>query len=87
MADHFQNLADAPDFQARRLVAIAPHDTNDLAYVTKAVYIGTGGTVSIIAADDTAAVSLTVQDGAVLPIRAKRIRATGTTATGIVGML
>ena len=86
MADHFQNLADAPDFQARLLVAITPHDTNDLAYVTKAVYIGTGGTISIIAADDTAAVSLTVQDGAVLPIRAKRIRATGTTATGIVGM-
>ena len=87
MADHFQNLADAPDFQSRRLVAITPHDTNDLAYVTKAVYIGTGGTISIIAADDTAAVSLTVQDGAVLPIRAKRIRATGTTATGIVGMI
>lgn len=86
MADHFQNLADAPDLQARRLVAITPHDTNDLAYVTKAVYIGTGGTISIIAADDTAAVSLTVQDGAVLPIRAKRIRETGTTATGIVGM-
>ena len=86
MADHFQNLADAPDFQARRLVAVTPHDTNDLAYVTKAVYIGTGGTISIIAADDTVAVSLTVQDGAVLPIRAKRIRATGTTATDIVGM-
>jgi hypothetical protein len=47
--------------------------------------VGLSGNVSVIAADDTSAVTLTgVAAGVVIPISCKQIRATNTTATGIV---
>lgn len=86
MADKFQNQGDSVDLQARKLLAITPHNDNDLANVPKALFIGVGGTIAIIAVDDTASVSLTVAAGTLLPIRVKRVLVTGTTATGIVGL-
>ena len=86
MADKFQNQSDNVDLQARKLLSISPDNAVDLVNLPKALYIGVGGTIAIIAADDTAAVTLTVAAGSLLPIRAKRVLVTGTTATGIVGL-
>ena len=86
MMDSFKNLSDSPDFSARKLVAVTPHNSNDLAYTTKALFIGTGGNIVVLAEDDTVAVTLKVTDGQILPVRAKRVLETNTTATGIVGM-
>ena len=84
--DSFKNLSDSPDFSARKLVAVTPHNSNDLAYTTKALFIGTGGNIVVLAEDDTVAVTLKVTDGQILPVRAIRVLETNTTATGIVGM-
>jgi hypothetical protein len=78
---------DTTDFPAKSLRAVTPHNTNELEYVAKALFIGTGGTLSLIAQEDTAAVSLTVVAGQIVPVRAKIVRATGTTATGIVALI
>ena len=78
---------DTTDFPAKSLRAVTPNDTNELEYVAKALFIGTGGTLSLIAQEDTAAVSLTVGAGQIVPVRAKIVRATGTTATGIVALI
>jgi hypothetical protein len=78
---------DTTDFPAKSLRAVTPNDTNELEYVAKALFIGTGGTLSLIAQEDTAAVSLTVVAGQIVPVRAKIVRATGTTATGIVALI
>lgn len=86
MSDKFRNLSDTPFYSARNLRAITPHDTDEIDQTTKALYIGTGGTLVVIAAGDTEAVSLTVLDGVILPIRVKVVLDTGTTATGIVGL-
>ena len=86
MADKFQNQSDNVDLQARKLLAISPDNAVDLVNLPKALYIGVGGTIAIIAADDTESVTLTVAAGSLLPIRAKRVLVTGTTATGIVGL-
>lgn len=86
MADSFGYIGDSPEFSARKLVAITPSNDNDLAYVTKALFVGVGGTITLIAVDDTASIQLTVPTGAIIPVRAKRVLATGTAATGIVGM-
>jgi len=86
MADKFQNQSDNVDLQARKLLAITPNNDNDLVDVPKALYIGVGGTLAVIAVDNTTSVSLTVQAGALLPIRVKRVLASGTSATGIVGL-
>lgn len=72
---------------ARKLTSITPSDSTELEFVTRALYIGGAGNISVVAADDTSAVILSVAAGAILPIRAKKVNSTSTTATGIVGLL
>jgi hypothetical protein len=81
--DRHARFDDSPEFSAKSIDPITPNDDADLAFVTKALYVNATGTLSLIAQEDAAAVSLNVFAGQVLPIRAKRVRATGTTATVI----
>ena len=86
MSDAFSLNADTVFSPARRLRAVTPSNDADLALgVCKALLIGGAGTIEIIAADDADAVTLTVAAG-ILPVRARRVRAAGTTATGIVAL-
>jgi len=71
----------------RKLFAITPHDTNEVANIPRALWVGTGGDLSVIAQDDSTAVVLKVQSGSLVPVRAKIVKSTGTTATDIVGVL
>lgn len=73
---------------ATSAVAITPHDTNDLTDITRGLFVGTGGNVSLILADDSTAVLFkNVPAGSVLPLRVKRVRATNTTAADMLGLL
>ena len=84
MPDKFQSYTDVPSFAARKQLAITPNDSTDLVDVPKALWVGVGGTLTTIAVDDTASVQRTVPQGYVL-LRVRRVLATGTTASGIVG--
>ncbi len=87
MSDTFQNRADHVSGPATRCVAVTPHDSNALNGIPKGLYVGSGGDVVIEAAPGDAAVTLkNVGDGAVLPVRARVVRATGTTAADIVAL-
>lgn len=87
MSNEFSSVADSPMQSARNLAAVTPNDSTDLPNVSKALWIGGAGNVSIIAADDSAAVLISgVAAGTILPIRAKRVRSTDTTATLIVNL-
>lgn len=66
------------------LGAITPADGDDLAQVTREIYIAGAGNVAIVWADGSETIE-PVAAGERLPWRAKRIKATGTTATGIRG--
>lgn len=70
-------------FPAFKLTAVTPSNTTVLTGV-RALWIGGAGTVSIVAVNDTDPVSLTVPAGTLLPVFAKQVRLTGTSATGIV---
>jgi hypothetical protein len=69
-------------------VAVTPSDTVALAAEHRALWIGTGGTISavVLDADNTTpnTIATTVGDGSIFPFRVIRVNATGTTATGIV---
>lgn len=87
MSDPFSGLVDAVSAPATRGVAVAPHDTNALADVPKALFVGTGGDVVMRGMNDTADVTFkNLASGSVLPFRAKFVRATGTTASAIVAL-
>lgn len=66
---------------------ITADDDNDLPYPIRAVYVGTGGDLTVILQDDTAEVTLAnVLGGSCLPLQIKRVLATGTAASDLVGL-
>ena len=67
--------------------AVTPSDTAENIF--KALYIGTGGNVSIDhwqGGSGANVVLYNCQSGDLLPIKTYRVNATGTTATSIVGL-
>ncbi len=66
--------------------SIAPSDSNDLADVPRAIWVGTGGNVALAMASGNVTLQ-NVPDGTMLPVRPSRVRATGTTASNMVGLL
>ena len=87
MADEFFSVPDTQTGQAQNLTSLVPSDAADIAFVSKAIYVGIGGNLAVIAEDDTVAVTLAnVQSGTILPIRVRRVMATNTTASSIVNL-
>ena len=87
MPDQFSSHGDSVSAPATRAVAVAPHDVNALADIPKALFVGTGGNVTMRGAGGGADVLFkNVPDGSVLPFRAQFVRATGTSATDIVAL-
>ena len=85
--DRFKNSSDSVSDPARALVAIDATSPVSLNSVPKALFIGTGGNVSIRAIDDDAPVTLrNVPSGTILPIRAAQLDPALTTARDIVGL-
>lgn len=69
-------------FPAYKLTAVTPSDSTVLTGV-RALWVGGAGNVSVIACNDSTAVTLTVPAGTLLPIFAVKVMA-ATTATNIV---
>lgn len=81
------NAASVAD-PARQAIAVTPHDSNEIAVLPRALFVGTGGTVILRAVDSAADVTLkNVAGGQILDIRARYVRATGTTAADFVGLV
>ena len=85
--DPFSALNDNVIGPARAPFSVTPSDTVALVTVPKALYVGTGGAITLRGVDSTQDVVLrNVASGQVLDIRALYVRATGTTASDIVGL-
>lgn len=83
MSDAFASLTPGLESPAGHLQTIIPSDTADLARAGRALNVATSGAVRLTSVDGTTA-TVHVAAGVAFPVRAKRIWATGTTATGIV---
>jgi hypothetical protein len=77
-----------PSNPATGLVAITPNDSTDLTSSRiRSLWVGGAGNIAVIAQGDSSAVTLSgVAAGSILPIAVKRVMATNTTATLIVGL-
>lgn len=64
---------------------ITPHDTNTVEK-TRGLYVGTGGDITVVNLQGNSVVFANVPDGTILPIRITAVKATGTTASDIVGL-
>lgn len=87
MSDPFASSADALHAPATRATAVSPHDANALPDIPKALYVGTAGDIAARGLNDNAdQLWKNVPAGAILPFRARFVRATGTTAADILAL-
>jgi len=82
----FTGRADAISAPAQRGFAITPNDAADLAAETRGLWIGASGDLALVLASGDEVSLVGAVGGSVLPLRVRRIKATGTTATQLVGL-
>ena len=85
MAD-FTGYASGLTSPATRALSVTPNDNDDLDFPARALYVGGGGDVSLIAVGGDTTTFAGLPAGFILPVRTSRVRATGTTATGIIAL-
>ena len=68
------------------MAAVTPSDTTDLANVTRGVYVGGAGDLTVINAAGVTITFKAVPVGTLLPIRVSRIKATLTTASNLIAL-
>ncbi|SDJ19049.1 hypothetical protein SAMN05428983_0558 [Agrobacterium fabrum] len=71
---------------ARYAVPVVPSDANELANVPRAICVGADGTVVVVMSGNSQEVTFAMVAGVLYPLAVKQIKATGTTATGIVAV-
>lgn len=84
--DSFASAAPSLDGPADDGEVVTPHDTNELAQVSRGLYVGGAGSVALVTRKGTALTFVGVAAGTVLPVRAREVKSTGTTATGIIAL-
>jgi len=67
-------------------VSITKSDTVNLEKITDAVYVGGAGDVAFVSEGDVAVTFAGAVAGSILPVAAKRINSTNTTATLLVAL-
>lgn len=87
MNNRKNDYVDSPFQPSRNPFPVVPDDRNELPMLPKALYVGTGGDVILRGVDGAEDVLLrNVASGQIIDVRARYVRATGTTAADIVGL-
>lgn len=65
---------------------ITPSDADDLTADVRGIYVGVSGDLAVDMVDGTTVTFVALTAGVIHPLRVKKVYATGTTATAIVGV-
>lgn len=84
--DKYSDLPTTLTAPAREAAAIVPSDGNDLASLPRAIFVGTAGDLAVTMAGGQSVTLRGVAAGSTLPIRVRRVLATGTTAADLVAL-
>ena len=87
MQDRYETYATGLESPAMHGFAVTPDDDADLPELTRALYVGSAGAVGVVLASGASVTFTGIAGGTLLPIRARRVRATATTAGSIVGLV
>lgn len=66
--------------------AITKSDATDFRYYVRGIYVGGAGDVVVVNPDGTTCTFSSVPAGTILPVKARRVNSTSTTATNMVGL-
>lgn len=86
MADEFQTYQTGLTSPAEAGAPITPSDATALPYATRAIYVGGAGNLRLTLVGGDTITLQAVAAGMIYPLRASHVRATGTTATALVGL-
>ena len=86
MINPFENRTSSLSGPATDILPVTPNDGADLSEVAIALYIETGGTLSVVTVRGSAR-SVSVADKSILPVGVRKVNATGTSAAGIHAMV
>jgi len=85
MQDRTRHYPSGNGTGARGHFAIVPHDTDELPFLCRAIWVGVGGTLVVALPEGGAQTYINVPDGSRLDVDAIRVLATGTTCTNLIG--
>lgn len=86
ISDDFSSHTTGLTSPARAAVAITPSDGAPLADAVRAIYVGGGGALRVRMVSGDVVDFANAQGGMIYPLRVDQVMATGTSATGIVGL-
>jgi hypothetical protein len=87
MVDQYAGHAQGFDAPSAHGFSVTLSDSVDFAEPTRALYVGSGGDISVVMLSGAVLTLANVMSGALLPVRVKRVNAAGTTAAQIVGLV
>lgn len=86
MQDPYKDFQDNAAATCRRPFSITPHDSVTLPLVPKGIYVGKGGDITLRGVDAKEDVTYrNMPDASYIAVQASHVRATGTTATFMIG--
>ena len=71
---------------ARDAAAVTPRDSAQISRVARALYVGGSGDVKLVTEEGNTVTFQDIVAGSILPVKATKVFATGTTATNIVAL-
>lgn len=89
MTDQFEGHAQGLTAPATSALTVTPSDSQDLPTMPRAIYVGGAGALRVELLDAPVGSDVTLsalQPGMVYPLRVRKVYATGTTATGLIGL-
>lgn len=84
--DKFSDYPTTLTAPGRDASPVVPDDLNDIPVTPRALFVGQGGIVAVRMAGGQDVSFENVQGGTILPIRARRVMATGTTASAMIAL-
>jgi hypothetical protein len=86
MPDNFERFKSDLDSPVTGGEAVTPSDVTDLTKTSRCLWVARGGNISVIMKDGMTLTWEDVPGGSHVFARVSRVRATGTTATGILAL-
>lgn len=85
--DFFPTFIDGPLAPYAHAAAVSPSDSNDLATVSSALFVGSGGAITInMFGGESSVTFAAVPSGTTIQVRATRVLSGGTSASSIVAL-
>jgi len=86
MADQHSSFVEGLMSPADNAAAVTPSDSTDLAFTSRALYVGGAGNIVVTMAGGGDVTFTAVPGGSILPVRVTRVKSTSTTATSIINL-